>query len=66
MQAARYSATGSSSVGTTEASTTTERLTQLEQSLFEATEGLATRTQELEAARQINRELISRLNRERH
>ena len=52
---------------TIEASTTTtERLTQLEQSLFEATEELATRTQELEAARQINRELIGRLNRERH
>ena len=51
---------------TNEASTTTERLTQLEQSLFETTEELATRTQELEAARQINRELIGRLNRERH
>lgn len=50
---------------TIEASTTTERLTQLEQSLFETTEELATRTQELEAARQINRELIGRLNRER-
>jgi hypothetical protein len=52
---------------TIEASTTTtERLTQLEQSLFQATEELATRTQELEAARQINRELIGRLNREQH
>jgi len=51
---------------TIEASTATERLTKLEQSLFEATEELATRTQELEAARQINRELIGRLNRERY
>jgi hypothetical protein len=34
--------------------------------LFETTEELATRTQELEAARQINYKLIGRLNRERH
>ena len=51
---------------TIEASTTTDQLTQLEQSLFETTEELATRTQELDAARQINRELIDRLNQERH
>ena len=38
---------------------------QLEQALFEAGEELAQRTEELQAARQINRELISRLNRER-
>jgi len=41
------------------------RLAQLEQALFEAGEELAHRTEELEAARQINRELIARLNRER-
>ena len=39
-------------------------LAQLEQALFEAGEELAQRTEELQAARQINRELISRLSRE--
>ena len=46
-------------------SDTSGRLSQLEQALFEAGEQLAQRTEELQAARQINRELISRLNRER-
>jgi len=50
---------------TVNASVTGTRLTQLEQSLFEAGEELARRTEELDAARQINRELIGRLNRER-
>ena len=45
-------------------SDTSGRLSQLEQALFEAGEQLAQRTEELQAARQINRELISRLNRE--
>ncbi len=40
------------------------RVPQLEQSLFETGEELARRTEELDAARQINRELIGRLNRE--
>ncbi len=50
---------------TVNASVTGTRLTQLEQSLFDAGEELARRTEELDAARQINRELIGRLNRER-
>ena len=41
------------------------RLADLEQSLFEVGEELVRRTEELDAARQINRELIGRLNRER-
>ncbi len=41
----------------------TGRVTDLEQALFEAQEALARRTEELEAARQINRELMGRLNR---
>lgn len=41
----------------------TRRVTELEQTLFEAQEALARRTEELEAARQINRELMGRLNR---
>jgi len=44
---------------------TSGRLAQLEQALFEAGEELARRTEELDAARQINRELIAKLNRER-
>ena len=51
---------------TIDASAANGRLAQLEQELFQAGEELAQRTEELEAARQINRELISRLNRERH
>jgi hypothetical protein len=43
---------------------TASRASQLEQALFEAHEALARRTEELEAARQINRELMARLNRE--
>ena len=42
------------------------RLAEIEQSLFEAGEQLARHVEELDAARQINRELIGRLNRERH
>ena len=41
------------------------RLADLEQTLFETGEKLALRTEELDAARQINRQLIGRLNRER-
>lgn len=40
------------------------RTAELEQSLFEVEEQLALRTEELDAARQINRELTARLNRE--
>jgi len=40
------------------------RLAELEQSLLEAQEQLARRTEELHAARQINRDLIARLNRD--
>jgi len=39
------------------------RLEQLETALFAAQEELARRTEELEAARQINRELLARINR---
>jgi chromosome segregation ATPase len=39
------------------------RLEELEQALFDAREELARRTEELDAARQINRELLARLNR---
>ena len=41
------------------------RAAELEQALFESQESLARRTEELEAARQINRELMERLNRGR-
>jgi chromosome segregation ATPase len=41
------------------------RVAQLEQSLFEVEETLARRNEELDAARQINRELMARLNRDR-
>lgn len=41
------------------------RLAGLEQSLFQTAEELARRTEELDAARNINRELVGRLNRER-
>jgi chromosome segregation ATPase len=47
---------------TIDTNATSARLAQLEQALFEAAEQLAQRTEELEAARQINRELIARLN----
>jgi hypothetical protein len=39
------------------------RVQELEAKLFDAQEGLAQRTEELDAARQINRELLERLNR---
>ncbi len=39
------------------------RVRELEHKLFDAQEELAQRTEELEAARQINRELLERLNR---
>lgn len=44
---------------------TDARLAELEQALFEAEEALARRTEELEAARQINRELMGRMNKGR-
>jgi uncharacterized protein DUF6262 len=40
------------------------RTAEIEQQLFDAREALAQRDEELEAARQINRELMARLNRE--
>jgi hypothetical protein len=42
----------------------TRRISQLEQQLFEATEALRRTTEELEAARNINRELMQRANRQ--
>jgi Family of unknown function (DUF6262) len=53
-----------SEISTTEDPDIASRVSQLEQTLFEARETLARRTEELEAARQINRELMARLNRE--
>lgn len=44
---------------------TRARADELEQSLLDANEELARRTDELHAARQINRELMAKLNRER-
>ena len=41
------------------------RLAELEQSLFQAGEDLAQRSEELDAARQINRELLAKINRQR-
>ena len=41
------------------------RLAELEQALFQAGEELAQRSEELDAARQINRELLAKLNRQR-
>lgn len=41
----------------------TPRVAELEQTLFETQEALAQRTEELEAARRINRELLEQLNR---
>jgi chromosome segregation ATPase len=51
-------------IGGAEGPDTASRVSQLEQTLSEAQEALARRTEELEAARQINRELMARLNRE--
>ena len=45
------------------ATTLAPRLEELEHTLFEAQEELARHTEDLEAARQINRELLARLNR---
>lgn len=42
---------------------TTARIADLEQALFNAEEALTRHSEELEAARQINRELMARLNR---
>jgi len=53
-----------SEISTTEDPDIASRVSQLEQTLFEAQETLVRRTEELEAARQINRELMARLNRE--
>ena len=53
-----------SEISTTDHPDIASRASQLEQDLFEAQEALARRTEELEAARQINRELMARLNRE--
>ena len=41
----------------------TIRITELEQARFDAEEALVRRTEELESARQINRDLMARLNR---
>jgi Family of unknown function (DUF6262) len=51
-------------IGGTENPDTASRVSQLEQALFDAQEALTQRTEELEAARQINRELMARLNRD--
>jgi hypothetical protein len=53
-----------SEISTTDHPDIASRASQLEQDLFEAQEALTRRTEELEAARQINRELMARLNRE--
>ena len=45
------------------ATTLAPRVDKLERTLFEAQEELARRTEDLEAARQINRELLAKLNR---
>jgi hypothetical protein len=41
----------------------TNRITELEQALLDAQEALVRRSEEFESARQVNRELIARLNR---
>jgi hypothetical protein len=51
-------------IGQSPGPATSARVADLEQALFDAQEALARRSEELEAARQINRELMSRLNRE--
>jgi len=48
---------------TTDMAAVAPRVAELEQALFECREALAQRTEELEAARRINRELLERLNR---
>lgn len=52
-------------LATGDSASTGARVAELEQALFESQESLARRTEELEAARQINRELMERLNRGR-
>lgn len=47
------------------AATLAPRIQQLEHALFEAQEELSRSTEELEAARHINRELLARVNRQR-
>jgi hypothetical protein len=53
-----------SQISAPEHPSTADRAGQLEQALSGAQEALAQRTEELQAARQINRELMARLNRE--
>jgi hypothetical protein len=50
-------------ISATDAPAVTGRVAELEQALFDAEAALGRRTEELEAARQINRELMARLNR---
>ena len=50
-------------ISAADAPAVTGRVTELDQALFDAQEALGRRTDELEAARQINRELMARLNR---
>ncbi|HUY50982.1 MAG TPA: DUF6262 family protein [Streptosporangiaceae bacterium] len=50
-------------ISATDAPAVTGRASELEQALFDAEKALGRRTEELEAARQINRELMARLNR---
>jgi len=52
-------------LASSDCASTGARVAELEQALFESQESLARRTEELEAARQINRELMERLNRGR-
>ncbi len=50
-------------ISAADAPAVTGRVAELEQALFDTQEALGRRTEELEAARQINRELMARLNR---
>jgi len=50
-------------ISAADAPAATGRAAELEQALFDTQEALGRRTEELEAARQINRELMARLNR---
>lgn len=50
-------------IGTEISPGATSRITELEQALLDAQEALVRRSEELESARQINRELMARLNR---
>ena len=49
-------------ISAADAPAATGRVAELDQALFDAQEALGRRTEELEAARQINRELMARLN----